>query len=111
MSGAVRGAVAQQVVAPAGHHAHADVEQPREQSMLESLMEIAHALELLRRPRALEAALVTRQTLLGEVPRQQAFEYRLGRQHAGLDRKMNPLEPRAVQEAARVAAQQQAVRG
>ena len=96
-------------IAAAQRDLDAGVEQAGEQAVLESLVEVAHAPELGGGPRVLDAPLVAGEALRREVAGQQALEQRLGGEHARLDREVDALEPGAVQESARVAAQEQAV--
>src|SRR5438093_1134494 len=94
-------------IAAAEHHLDAGVEEAREEPVLEALVEVAHAPQLIGRPRAPDTGLVGAQALLREVAGEQAIEHRLRRQHAGLDGEVDSLEPRPIQEAARVTAEEE----
>ena len=105
--------VALQVVAqriqPTHEHLEAGARQGGPQPTVERLMEVAHAAQLGAGPRLVHPALVARQLRGREVIRDEALVDLFGRQHAALDREVDALQATTVQEARRVAGQQQAI--
>ena len=93
-------------IEPTQEHLDARAWQRLPQSTVESLVEVAHALQLCPRPRLRNARLVARELRSRVVVGDEALQDLLGGQHAGLDRQVDTLETAAVEEPTGVAREQ-----
>src|SRR5579884_297824 len=95
--------------APAGEHAEAGIEHAVNQTVLESLMEVASREEFRVRPRLFELRFVRAQLRRVERACPSCLERRFGREHPGFHRQVHTFEAHAVEEAGGIAHQHQAV--
>src|SRR5208337_1135255 len=92
-----------------GELLNAGIEHAGEESVLESLVEVAHRPQLGLDPALLYAVLKRFQPLEREIVFHHAVEGSFRRQHPALDREMNALQPLRIQEAGGVAKDHPAV--
>ena len=95
--------------APTGHHLQTRVDHSREKAVLERLMEIPHLPQLFLDPALFDEVLEPAQPLCRKIIRLNRFIRCLGRQHAGLECKMNSFQPHRIQEAGGIADNQSAI--
>ena len=91
--------------ASAGNHLQPGVEYPGEHAVLKSLMQVADFPELFLDPAGFDFLLIVAEHRCGEIIFLQSLKRSLGREHPALDRQVNSLQPRRIQEPRRVAQQ------
>src|SRR5205085_5009012 len=102
-------AVEQPPRAPARYELQSDVREPEPAAVLEGRVEVSHASKLFRDPTLAYEAPVALELLLRVVLCEQRVEDGLRGEHAALDGRVNTFEPLRVEEARRVAYEQEAV--